>query len=332
MADFSGVKESECLRKKKPEGCELNASHTFVLQSVINEIKEHGRSSMQREVCGVLLGNLCFDGESFLLIDARIEGKFATHQSGSVTFTSETWDYINNEREAKYPDKKIVGWYHTHPGFGIFLSNMDAFIHNNFFSMKWQSAYVFDPQAETDGFFFAKGESLEQESVVVVPDVEATFVEPKIGRVGEKMTILTEEEEGRQATHRCVIIILSVLIALLVVVDIFGFFILREKSQCAKTGNARKIISQQDNDAVNLSRQLAASSARVKDLEAEIAKLQAQLSDAQRAMTERVEAGKTKAESKPIIEPQADAESDRVWYQNLFLEITQGVKWITRKL
>ena len=104
----------------------LNSSSTFVLQSVINEIKEHGRSSMNKEVCGVLVGNLCWDKVPYLLIDTRIEGRFADHQSGSVTFTSETWDYIHSELSEKYPEKKIVGWYHTHPGFGIFLSNMDV--------------------------------------------------------------------------------------------------------------------------------------------------------------------------------------------------------------
>ena len=29
-----------------------------------------------------------------------------------------------------------------------------AVIHENFFGLKWQPAYVYDPQAETDGFFF----------------------------------------------------------------------------------------------------------------------------------------------------------------------------------
>lgn len=229
MADFSEVKEGECLRKLKPAGLEINASHTFVLQSVINEIKAHGRSSMHHEVCGVLLGNLCFDKEPYLLIDARIEGKFATHQSGSVTFTSETWDYINEERDSKYPEKKIVGWYHTHPGFGIFLSNMDAFIHNNFFSLKWEPAYVFDPQAETDGFFFSNCGSLLQEEVVVVPNESPVVVEPQVVVRGEKIEILTEEEENRQSSHRFAVIMLSTILLLFLIVTVFGYFIVRDK-------------------------------------------------------------------------------------------------------
>ena len=178
MADFSAITQSECCNQKLPNGCNLNNSRTIVLQSVINEIREHGRTSMHAEVCGVLVGTLCWDGGPYLLIDGRIEGKHASHQSGSVTFTSETWDYIHEELAAKYPDKRIVGWYHTHPGFGIFLSNMDAFIHENFFSFPWEPAYVFDPQAETEGFFFRIGKDLVREEVCVCADVAPSVKEP----------------------------------------------------------------------------------------------------------------------------------------------------------
>jgi proteasome lid subunit RPN8/RPN11 len=46
-----------------------------------------------------------------------------------------------------------VGWYHTHPGFGIFLSNMDLFIHRNFFPQKWHIALVLDPVNKKSGYF-----------------------------------------------------------------------------------------------------------------------------------------------------------------------------------
>lgn len=178
MADFSTVRKEECRANPVPEKCRLTESRTVVLQSVINGIKEHGRSSMHEEVCGVLVGSLCWDGGPYLLVDDRIEGKHASHQSGSVTFTSDTWDFIHEELAAKHPDRKIVGWYHTHPGFGIFLSNMDAFIHENFFSFPWQPAYVFDPQAETDGFFFRTNGELRQEDVSIAPDAEPVVKEP----------------------------------------------------------------------------------------------------------------------------------------------------------
>ncbi len=197
MADFSTVRHDKCREATLPEGCVLGRSKTVVLQSVLNEIKEHGRSSMHKEVCGVLVGSLCWDGGPYLLIDGRIEGKYASHQSGSVTFTSETWDYIHEELTANHTDRIIVGWYHTHPGFGIFLSNMDAFIHENFFSFPWQPAYVFDPQAETDGFFFRVGTELVKEEVCVSADVAPIVKEPQINNIIQEKVIVEDVTKRR---------------------------------------------------------------------------------------------------------------------------------------
>ena len=55
--------------------------------------------------------------------------------------------------DTKYTDKSIVGWYHTHPDFGIFLSDRDRFIQENFFSGAGQVALVIDPIRKTVGVF-----------------------------------------------------------------------------------------------------------------------------------------------------------------------------------
>lgn len=41
-------------------------------------------------------------------------------------------------------DEEIVGWAHTHPGFGVFLSNFDKEQHQRHFPQPWQVAYVLD--------------------------------------------------------------------------------------------------------------------------------------------------------------------------------------------
>ena len=64
--------------------------------------------------------------------------------------------------DRKYKDKKIVGWIHTHPNFGIFLSENDRFIQQNFFTDANQVAYVVDPIQNDEGFFFWVNEKLER--------------------------------------------------------------------------------------------------------------------------------------------------------------------------
>ncbi|WP_420643913.1 Mov34/MPN/PAD-1 family protein [Candidatus Leptofilum sp.] len=118
----------------------------------------HALSSLNREVAGVLIGprpEKQPDGRYRVHILDTIIAKYTVMHGASVTYTPESWRYMTDKLHERYPDETavIVGWYHTHPGFGIFLSGMDLFIHQNFFTQIWHVAYVLDPRAQTSGFF-----------------------------------------------------------------------------------------------------------------------------------------------------------------------------------
>lgn len=118
------------------------------------EVIGHAVLEPEVEVCGVLVGQLCEDANGpFLHITSAIRGEAAKQQGAQVTFTHDTWNHIHREMDSKHPSEQIVGWYHTHGGFGIFLSEMDRFIQRNFFSAPHQVAFVFDPLAGSEGFF-----------------------------------------------------------------------------------------------------------------------------------------------------------------------------------
>jgi proteasome lid subunit RPN8/RPN11 len=127
------------------------AQPTLVVDSeVVRLIRQHARSSGKTEVCGVLIGQ---DRDHRIEVAACIEGQNADEAGAHVTFTQDTWEHIYAVKDKKYPDERIVGWYHSHPGFGIFLSEHDTFIHRNFFSSPGQVAWVFDPQSDEEGCF-----------------------------------------------------------------------------------------------------------------------------------------------------------------------------------
>lgn len=110
------------------------------------ELIAHAKESLDAEVCGVLVGQLCEDDEgSFVEVSAVIRGAQASGGSTHVTFTQATWTTIHETMDQKYPKLRIVGWYHTHPGFGVEFSEMDLFIQRNFFSGPGQIALVTDP-------------------------------------------------------------------------------------------------------------------------------------------------------------------------------------------
>jgi proteasome lid subunit RPN8/RPN11 len=134
---------------------------------VLRQIRQHARSNSKTEVCGVLIGE---ENGAGMKITARIAGLNAAQAGTYVTFTQDTWEHIYKIKDKDYPDERIVGWYHSHPGFGVFLSDHDTFIHKNFFSAPLQVAWVYDPHSDEEGCFGWSGERLERLEEIRVKD------------------------------------------------------------------------------------------------------------------------------------------------------------------
>lgn len=146
-------------------------TRVVIRQSVLNEIHQHGQSRKDVEVCGVLIGNGYQDTDgAFVYVEASIRGEHAGNQLAQVTFTSETWCHIQDIMDREHVGQRIVGWYHTHPGFGIFLSPMDLFIHENFFGGPEQLALVYDPLGGDEGVFVWRAGQPVREPVLVEAD------------------------------------------------------------------------------------------------------------------------------------------------------------------
>lgn len=126
----------------------------YIAPEVRRGIEEHAKADVSVEICGVLVGNWGTDGNGpFAAVTNYIPCQNAASKFAEVTFTHESWALINKEMDSKYADARIIGWYHSHPDFGIFLSDRDAFIQEHFFSGPGQVAYVIDPVRELEGVF-----------------------------------------------------------------------------------------------------------------------------------------------------------------------------------
>jgi len=126
---------------------------------VARRVRQHAHAHMKTEVCGVLIGSSRNDA---VYVDACIPGQNASQAGTHVTFTQDTWEHIYKVKDAEFPEARIVGWYHSHPGFGVFLSDHDTFIHRNFFSAPEQFAWVYDPHSEEEGFFGWAADRIER--------------------------------------------------------------------------------------------------------------------------------------------------------------------------
>lgn len=107
-----------------------------------------------REVGGILVGDVWRDENGpFIRVDDIIEALHAEESGTELTITHATWNHIHEQMDTIHTGKRILGWYHTHPNFGIFLSDRDQFIQQSFFNLPFQIALVYDPVRRVHGIF-----------------------------------------------------------------------------------------------------------------------------------------------------------------------------------
>lgn len=130
----------------------------FLAPEVHRGVQAHAKDDASVEICGVLVGRWGRDDLGpFAEVTDYIRCDSASSKFAEVTFTHESWAQINEQMDSKFVDKRIIGWYHSHPDFGIFLSDRDCFIHEHFFSGPGQVAYVVDPVRDLEGVFDWQG-------------------------------------------------------------------------------------------------------------------------------------------------------------------------------
>jgi proteasome lid subunit RPN8/RPN11 len=121
----------------------------------MRDIEAHASTDTSVELGGVLLGGQYqdADGRPFVVVTDSLRAQHFEATKGSFKFTHETWEQISRERD-EFPEKlQMVGWYHTHPDWGVFLSSMDMFICDNFFNRPLDLALVVDPCRGDRGMF-----------------------------------------------------------------------------------------------------------------------------------------------------------------------------------
>lgn len=156
---------------KKIGAIHRDAIPIFIYSSVLEEILDYSDEDTARELGGFLVGGLFEDGRKYVEVRHFLPAVDVHSRAASLTFTHDTWATMSREVEQRYPDSFVVGWHHTHPNFGIFLSGYDMFIHQNFFSEYWQIALVVDPIRHEFGFFQWQGEQVVDCGFLSVSDV-----------------------------------------------------------------------------------------------------------------------------------------------------------------
>ena len=217
---------------------EHDSVQVYIKQDVYKRVEKFAKEEMSKEVGSILIGDYVDEKDrKTVIISNCIEARYTDASASTLTFTHETWDYVYKEKDKKYPDKKIVGWQHTHPGYGIFLSNYDIFIQENFFNLPWQIAYVVDPIADTRGFFEWKNDKVSKMSGFYVYD-----------EIGREIKISEKAKPVKKHFSITTIIFSFLLLVSLLVSVSFG---IEKNNVMVRLNEALVTISQQSNIQMN---------------------------------------------------------------------------------
>lgn len=133
-----------------------NSLLLFLEQGCMETMQAHARQEILHEQAGILCGQVfsCGSERIYVAITSAIAAD-AHAGAAHFRFHERSWDEIWHKME---PGSNVVGWYHTHPGMGVFLSQTDLRMQKLYFQSPWQIAVVIDPvSGESSAFSGSKG-------------------------------------------------------------------------------------------------------------------------------------------------------------------------------
>ena len=133
----------------------------YVPDSVLQGILKYCAEGTPNSVGGVLVGRWCQENQSeFIDIEGYIKAVAGTSGRNTFTFTKKSWIQTMNSMSEWWPESKMLGWFFSQSGTGIFLSRQNIDLHANFFSNPWMVVLIVDPEQESLGFFQWKNKDI----------------------------------------------------------------------------------------------------------------------------------------------------------------------------
>lgn len=148
-------------------------------ESTFQEIQKHASKDMSKERFGILVGNAFSDPQTYTLwveVTDMLPAEEGVKASlGSVEVPTEELIRLDKQVDQILDQgKRKVGWYHTHPGHGIFMSNTDKSNQALCYNADWQIALVVDPKQKKHGVFSGI-DCVPVDDLQTIPDAEAVL-------------------------------------------------------------------------------------------------------------------------------------------------------------
>jgi proteasome lid subunit RPN8/RPN11 len=208
-----------------------------ISKTVLERIMDSARET-NYEIIGLLLGNVVKDT---VVIEDSVSG---AQESGSMhaSLSPATIAKISDQILSGELAGKIVGWYHSHPGFGLFMSPTDVSTQSNFqqFSDK-VTAMVVDPRNDEFAFFFLDEERevawLEKDQVHIFSEDEEkiprAFISSEDGKEDEERDDKSNKmhlnvKKQKDSSPKIVVLGIITIIAALIIGGVLGGMLVKK--------------------------------------------------------------------------------------------------------
>ncbi len=172
---------------------EIGLKRVYIKADALENLVTHLESNLRIEQSGILFGNAYEDPMYgiYVEITAAVPAPATIGTGAHLDFTPESWLGIMDYAKHQHPQENIVGWYHSHPGIGVFMSGTDMNTQRAFFYHPWCLSIVYDPVIRKIGYFLgANASSVEP---VIWPRSTATVrPQPRTNQPADPVTHQTD--------------------------------------------------------------------------------------------------------------------------------------------
>lgn len=141
--------------RERPFAKRRAAADLFMPEAVIMQIAAHADLGLEegKEVMGLLLGRIYADDDGeYAVVEEAVTSKLESDRV-MVRFDREDMGALVDAIDNMSPDTDIVGWYHSHLGYGCFMSETDVKTQDGLFGGACGFALVVDPKIKEIAVF-----------------------------------------------------------------------------------------------------------------------------------------------------------------------------------
>jgi len=127
----------------------------YIEKECLIKAVKHCIESLPNEAIGFLVGTpYIWKGKIYSYVNGAIAGR-AKSTSVHVEFDDNALGDVVKEFKKLYNSSKymLIGWYHSHPSYGCFMSSTDINSHKNSFREEYHIALVIDPVKKKASLF-----------------------------------------------------------------------------------------------------------------------------------------------------------------------------------